>query len=216
MKIQFPSIVPLLHEAPYGVLATHSTQLAGYPFGSILPFVLDEYHCPVFLMSVLAEHTKNLLDDCRASLLVSNADAQNILNAARLTLIGDVVKFNPLQEMIARYLRYQPDAKQYLELGGFAFFRLQPKRIRYIAGFGEMGWLDENDFASGMPMPLEIEEKLYHELIKALPFGIRLLGVDCYGVDIERQGRRERQQFPNALIADDGASEAIKRFVMAF
>jgi hypothetical protein len=215
MNIQLDAVIPLLHEATFGILATQSTHLPGYPFSSILPFALDEHHCPVFLISALAEHTKNLVADYRTSLLVSNADAQNVLTSARLTLIGDVEKIDPSQEMVARYLRYQPDAKQYLELGGFGFFRLRPKRIRYIAGFGEMGWLSENEFASGAVLPLDAEEILYKELIQVLPFGIRLLGVDCYGVDIERQGQRERQQFPNAPIPVENALDAIKRFVCA-
>ena len=69
MNIQLDTVIPLLHESAFGVLATHSTQLPGYPFASILPFVLDESHRPIFLISALAEHTKNLLADARASFL---------------------------------------------------------------------------------------------------------------------------------------------------
>lgn len=45
--------------------------------------------------------------------------------------------------------------------------------------------------------------------------GVRLLGLDCYGVDIERQGKRERQQFPDMLVATENAGEVIKRFLAA-
>lgn len=215
MKIQLDTVIPLLHEATYGVLATQSAQLPGYPFASILPFVLDEQHHPVFLISGLAEHTKNLLMDPRASFLVASPDGHHVLTAARLTLIGDAEQFDVSQEMVARYLRYQPDAKQYLDLGDFAFFRFTPRSARYVAGFGEMGWIDEEGLASGPVLQLADEEKLYRKLIQVLPMGIRLLGLDCYGLDIERQGKRERQQFPNAPVASENAGEAIKRFVVA-
>lgn len=215
MKIHLDTVIPLLHTTSYGVLATQSTQVPGYPFASILPFVPDERHSPVFLISGLAEHTKNLLVDHRASFLVSSPDGHNVLTGARLTLMGDVQRFEVAPELVARYLRYQPDAKRYLELGDFAFFRLTPKRARYVAGFGEMGWMEESEWAHGAMLSLADEAKLYPDLIEILPTGIRLLGLDLYGVDIERQGKRERQQFPNAPVAAENISEVTKRFLAA-
>lgn len=214
MKMHFDAGIALLHKTSYGVLATQSTAVPGYPFASISPFVLDERHCPIFLISALAEHTKNLMADHRASFLVASPDGHNVLSGARLTLVGDVRRFDASQELIARYLRYQPDAKQYLSLGDFAFFRLTPKRARYVAGFGEMGWMDEVEWAKGTVLALSDEAILYRDLMAILPTGIRLLGLDCYGVDIERQGQRERLQFPHAPVTQHVA-EAIKRFLAA-
>lgn len=215
MKIHLDTVIPLLHATSYGVLATQSTQVAGYPFASILPFVLDERHRPVFLISALAEHTKNLLADHRASFLVSSPNGENVLTGARLTIVGDVQRFEVSPELVARYLRYQPDAKRYLDLGDFAFFRLTPLRARYVAGFGEMGWVEEEEWASAAVLPSAGEAKLYRDFTDVLPIGTRLLGVDCYGVDIERQGKRERQQFTNAPVAEKNVGEVIKRFLAA-
>ena len=215
MDIALETIIPLLHQAAFGVLATQSTQLPGYPFASILPFVPDERHRPVFLISALAEHTKNLLADLRASFLVTSQDGKNVLTAARLTIIGDVMPVDASPELLARYLRYHPDARQYLELGDFAFFRLNPRRARYVAGFGQMGWVDEAEWANGLALPLADETNFYQMLIAALPMGIRLLGLDRYGTDIERQGGRERQQFPNAPLGMENIGEVIKRFLVA-
>jgi len=215
MKIHFDTVIPLLHATSYGVLATQSTQVPGYPFASILPFVLDELHRPIFLISALAEHTKNLLADQRASFLVSSPDGQNVLTGARLTLVGDVQRFEVSPELVVRYLRYQPDAKRYLDLGDFDFFLLTPRRARYIAGFGEMGWVEEDEWASAAVLSLADEAKFYPDLIAVLPIGIRLLGLDCYGVDIERQGKHERQQFPNAPVATENIGDVVKRFLAA-
>ena len=215
MTIPIETIMSLLHGTTYGVLATHSTQLPGYPFASILPFMADERHHPVFLVSRLAEHTKNLLADLRASFLVSSPDGKNVLTAARLTIVGDVMPVDASPDLVARYLRYHPDARQYLDLGDFAFFRLVPKRTRYVAGFGQMGWVEGGEWAAGAVLPLADEANLYQEFIAALPMGIRLLGVDCYGVDIERQGRRERQQFPNAPVMAENVGEIGQRFLAA-
>ena len=215
MKISLETIIPLLHKSTYGVLATQSLQLPGYPFASILPFVLDERHRPVFLISGLAEHTKNLLADPRASFLVSNSDGKNVLAGARMTILGDVAPVDAVPDLVARYLRYQPEARQYLELGDFVFFRLTPQRARYVAGFGEMGWVEADEWADGAVLELADEVRLYRDLIGVLSMGIRLLGLDCYGVDIERQGTRERQQFPNGTVGADNFGEVTKRFLAA-
>lgn len=47
----------------YGLLSTHSRAVEGYPFGSVVPYVLDHEACPVLLVSRLAEHTRNLAAD---------------------------------------------------------------------------------------------------------------------------------------------------------
>ena len=85
MKITFHSAIHLIHEAAWGSLATHSTQAPGYPFATVLPFAPDEQHCPMFLISGLAEHTKNLIADYRASLLIHSRDSQNVLTTERIS-----------------------------------------------------------------------------------------------------------------------------------
>ena len=212
MNITIDSVIHLLHNPSSGALATQSTQMPGYSFASIIPFVLDERHRPVFLTSKLAEHTKNLLVDCRASFLVSSSGEQNILAGERLSLIGDVKPVDPSSEFIARYLRYQPDAEQYLALGDFAFFQLTQRRGRYVAGFGQMGWIEELDWADCASLPLLEEVQLMHEIEP--PSG-RILGLDCYGFDIEHNGKRERQRFPNGPVTTDKIAEVVKRFLAA-
>ena len=54
----------------HGALSTLSRKLAGYPFGSSVPFVLDHAARPAILISRLAEHTRNIHADPRVSLLV--------------------------------------------------------------------------------------------------------------------------------------------------
>jgi len=201
MKAETSVLIHLLHGSAAAALATQSAQLPGYPHASVLPFVPDERHCPILLVSRLAEHTRNLRADPRASLLVTPPGSHNVLEEPRLTLIGDATPLDIAPAMLARYLRYQPDARQYLELGDFAFFRLQPKRARYIGGFARMGWIDETQWGEAAALDPADEQACCDELAAALPADIRLLGLDCYGADLEQGGRRQRQPFPNAPIA---------------
>jgi hypothetical protein len=216
MKATFDTVIHLLHEVPAGTLATHSVHMPGYPFATALPFAPDERHRPIFLISGLAEHTKNLLADARASFLVASREAQPILAGERLTLVGDVARIDASAELLARFLRYHPEAEQYVALGDFAFFQLTPKSARHIAGFGEMGWIDGAEWANAAMLPLTDEALLYQELVVHQRPGVRLLGVDSYGVDIERGGKRERQHFAKPLTSPEKIGENVRRLLSAF
>ena len=209
MNLNFDSVLHFLHGAAAGSLTTQSRQMPGYPFASVMPFVLDEGHRPVFLISGLAEHTKNLAADCRACLLIHGPD----VNAERASVLGDVQRIDAAEQLRARYIRYHPDAEQYLALGDFAFYRLMPKGARYIAGFGHMGWIGEADWAASASLPAADEASLARELIGAPPAGVRFLGADCYGFDIERGGRRERQRFSDGPIAAHDIGTAVRRIL---
>ena len=131
-----------------GILSTHSARFEGYPFGSVAPFVLDQQGQPLVLISTLAEHTKNIMADCKTSLLVF-AGAEDLQANSRLTLIGDVEQTDKNDPYLrARYLRYFSSAEQYFDAHDFYFYRMQIKQARYIAGFGRMSWMDGEEFKS--------------------------------------------------------------------
>ena len=197
MKIPFESVIDLLHGAGVATLATHSAQMAGYPYATALPCVVDEAHCPLFCISALAEHTKNLLADGRASLSVVRAEVGNVLTAERMTLVGDAERVDAHPELVARYLRYEPEAEQYLQLD-FMFFRFTPRRVRYIGGLGRMGWLDADAWAALPVLPLREEAELLHRFAARAPAGVRLSGIDFFGVDYVVEGTRSRHAFPVA------------------
>ena len=57
------------------------------------------------------------------------------------------------------------------------------------------------------------KEILLQELIGVPPAGIRFLGADRYGFDIERAGRRERQRFSDGPISVDDIGSAVRRIL---
>lgn len=130
-----------------GVLSTFSSKFAGYPFGSVAPFVLDHSGQPVILISTIAEHTQNIIANPKVSLLVFAGDDDLQANA-RLTLIGQAVKIDKADDNLrARYLRYLPQAASYFDMHDFNFYRIEIAQVRYIAGFGKMGWLSGNSLS---------------------------------------------------------------------
>jgi putative heme iron utilization protein len=60
----------LLLAAKAGVLSTLSLDVPGFPFGSVVPYCLDRGGLPLILVADIAQHTRNLLADPRASLTV--------------------------------------------------------------------------------------------------------------------------------------------------
>src|SRR6266446_296620 len=78
----------LMHLGRVGTLSTISRKRAGWPFGSVMPYALDDAGCPLFLISSMAMHTQNLQEDSRSSLLVSQSEgAADPLGAGRVTLM---------------------------------------------------------------------------------------------------------------------------------
>ena len=215
MDISIDDVIHLLHSVSHGALATHSERVAGYPYATVLPFVLDEQHSPVFLISSLAEHTKNLLRNPRASLVVFDESQANLLSGARISLIGDGLPFDADKRFVARYVRYQPDGERYLALGDFAFFRFETKQVRAIAGFGSMGWIEPERLSRIASLSLDEEEKALRHVPRSSSGDFRLLGVDPYGADLARAGVRERHKFDGAPLKGESLRRALELFSLS-
>src|SRR5207245_3655445 len=69
----------LIHLGRVGSLSTLSRKHPGWPFGSVMPYALDVTGRPIFLISSMAMHTQNLLNDPKASLLVTQSEAPDPL-----------------------------------------------------------------------------------------------------------------------------------------
>ncbi len=150
----------LLKGRAFGVLATVSKKVPGYPFASVTPFSVDDQGRPVFLMSGLAVHTKNFLEDPKASLLVFEPGAeQDPLGSARMNVMGEVHAVPEADLAAARelYLEQHPDSAQWVDFADFGLYRLLVQEVYYIGGFGEMGWVSKSDFAQASSNAAESE-----------------------------------------------------------
>ena len=67
----------------------------GWPYASLVLAACDHGASPILLLSDLAEHTRNVARDGRASLLFDGTDGhENPLSHPRVTLLGRIVKTN--------------------------------------------------------------------------------------------------------------------------
>ena len=119
-----------------------------------MPFAADEFGRPVFFISTMAMHTQNLHQDERARLLITQPGVVgDPLGAARLTLIG-AAKVAPADEVRDLYLLRHESARYWQDYTDFAYYRLEVEGVYFIGGFGVMGWLPVEDYATAAPDPL--------------------------------------------------------------
>lgn len=141
-----------------GTLGTLAIDPAGTPFGSVAPFGLTDDGVPVICISELAEHTRNLRADARASMLVVEPTAAggDPLAAGRVTLLGRGVEVDAAgrEEAKATHLAGNPHAAGYVDYGDFSFWRVEVDAIRYVGGYGRMSWITAGDWAAARPDPV--------------------------------------------------------------
>lgn len=204
MKEPYHLAQRLLRRASQGALATLSAELDGWPFASAVNVAALADGSPVFLISRLAEHTRNLTADARASLLLVDPFAP-AEGAPRLTVIGRAEPLTLSAAEKVRCLRLRAAAEQYLQLGDFAFWRIRPERLRVIGGFAAAGWVSGEVYLGAPQLGLDDEQTLLGELPAGE--GNTLLGVDAYGADgVDAAGQRWREEF----IAPCASADAVR------
>jgi len=140
-----------------GSLSTLSRKQPGFPFGSVMPYGLDDHGRPIFLISTMAMHTQNLQADPRASLLVTQDNGGgDPLGASRVTLLGNVlpVRAQELAEARKLYLASYANSKYWVDFEDFSFCRMDVVDVYYVGGFGVMGWISASEYSRSQPDPL--------------------------------------------------------------
>ena len=102
----------LTRRATKGALATMHSE-SGYPYASLITLATDADGTPVFLISTLARHTANLVQDPRASILIDATGAlADPLQGARVTLTGTAERTAD-ESVRRRFLARHPEAAVY-------------------------------------------------------------------------------------------------------
>lgn len=141
----------LVSQLRTGTLSTLNAD--GYPHGSYVTFALDGPD-PVFLVSTLASHTKNLQGDRRASLMVHESHADDPLANGRVTLVGDCAPLESPGSARDAFLAAHPQSEYYVDFKDFGFWKLVVGSIRYIGGYGRMSWVDIEAWRGAEPDPI--------------------------------------------------------------
>ena len=213
----------LVRAARSGVLSSHSKKFPGFPYGSSLPCASDHAGRIVVLISHLAEHTHNVEQDPRVSFLISES-GPDLQSRARATLLGQAQRIEADSTLQARYLRLFPQHAQYLEIGGFAFWQIEPAHIRTIEGFGSMHWLHGDGYLADPGDVPDIETSVLEHMNADHTDAIRVLCVhqhavdaghaemvafDCDGFDVRADERLLRFSLPHPVRTAEQARAAL-------
>ena len=125
-----------------GVLGTHSTSMPGYPFGSVVPYLLTPAGDAIIYISDIALHTRNIKANDKVSLTIFDAGEDDSQANGRVTIMGsaELAKQNDVK---AQYFRLFPQAKKYEQTHDFNFYAIRTERVRFIGGFGKIHWVDK-------------------------------------------------------------------------
>ena len=124
------------------VKATLATTMAddGSAYASLVTMATAMDGRPILLLSSLADHTKNLDTDARASLLIEDtAGHANPQTGPRVSLLGDIEPSDDPSHR-ARFLARHPAATLYADFADFRFHVMTIRRVHYIGGFARAVW----------------------------------------------------------------------------
>ena len=185
----------------------------GHPYASLVTLATEPDGTPLMLISRLALHTQNLLQDPRASLLCDGTGADgDPLASGRVTLIGQAERTESTSAR-RRFLARHPKAALYADFPDFAFYAVRIERAHFIGGFGRIVDIAPPDLltdlaGAGSLVAAEAEiiahmnddhaaaVELYATVLAGVPGGAWLMtGIDPDGCDLVCGGEARRIGF---------------------
>ena len=198
----------LLRGAEYGTLATLDRQ-EGRPFASLVAMATAPDGAPVLLLSDLAEHTKNLANDPRVSLLIDGtAGLADRLTGPRLTLAGRVERTSG-DDAVKRYVSRHKSATLTSGFADFNYYRLIVAGAHQVAGFGHIDAIDGDDLLVDAALAEAIAaveadalarvNERHGDRLAALGTDTTIAALDADGAELHSHDRTIRGDFDRRL-----------------
>ncbi len=205
----------LLREGRSGAFATLIPG-SGDPYCSLVNVATAVDGAPLFLLSNLALHTKNIMADKRVSLMLDERKEGDPLEGARIMLMGTCSKNSDVSASIS-YLRRHPDAEMFANFADFAFYRMEVVRVHLVAGFGRIVDLNPQDILTDVSDAQALIEseadaiahmnsdhadacRLYAtKLLDGADGDWRCVGIDPEGIELQLGRKALRLPFPQRI-----------------
>ena len=198
------------------------------PYASLVTLASTPSGTPLFLISKLAIHTKNIQNNPHISILIDDSDhTGNPVEGARVTLQGQATTAVE-QWARHRFLTFHPDAEQYSDFKDFDFYYLKVKQAHFVGGFGKIQTLPANEFLVDVSSAsslieaeteilshmnedhAEVVELIATRLLKAEPDRWRMIECDPAGFNIGNGVSVLRMEFSRQINSPD---EARRQFI---
>ena len=220
----------LLRRSRQGALATLMAS-SGDPYCSLVNVASHPDGSPILLISRLALHTRNILDDSRVSLMLDERAAGDPLEGARIMLAGRAEQAGADDEPVLRrrYLAAHPSAEAFVEFKDFSFFRIRPLWAHLVAGFGRIIDLKPEEFLTDLTDAaslLEAEQSAVEHmnadhreamnlyatrLLGAESADWRCVGCDPDGIDMQAGTATLRLDFPRPIATPAALRQMLKQ-----
>lgn len=188
---------------------------SGDPYCSLVNVATAIDGAPLFLLSNLALHTKNILANARVSLMLDERKDGDPLEGARVMLMGSCAKTDPA--VAGAYLRRHLEAEMFANFGDFAFYRMEIGRAHLVAGFGRIVDVGPKDLLADMSDAQALVEsetgaiahmnedhadacRLFATKLLGGPDGDwRCVGIDPEGLELQQGRTALRLPFPQRV-----------------
>lgn len=136
----------LIHQARHAVLGSLDPD-SGAPLVTRIALQADADGTPLALLSGLSAHTRALMADPRAGLMIGDDAALkgDPMTHARLSILALARPAAPDPERRARWLAQDAKARVYVDLPDFGFWRIEPQSALLNGGFGRAFRLSPQD-----------------------------------------------------------------------
>ncbi len=217
----------LLREGRSGALAT-LVPGTGDPYCSLVNVGTYADGAPLFLLSKLALHTKNILADKRVSLMLDERKEGDPLKGARVMLMGTCAPTAD-SSVPSSYLRRHPEAEMFANFADFSFYRMEITRAHLVAGFGRIVDLRSQDIltdiSDAQPLIDSEAEAIEHmnadhadacrlyatNLLGASDGEWRCVGIDPDGLELQNGRAALRLPFPQRITAPGPLRAVLKQ-----
>jgi putative heme iron utilization protein len=224
-----PSIAAkkLLREARSGALATLMSG-SGDPYCSLVNVATASDGTPLLLISKLAVHTKNIISDPRASLMLDERRQGDPLQGARVMLMG-IASATEDPHARRRYLERQPEAEMFAGFADFALYQIKLRSAHLVAGFGRIIDLEPREILTETSDARELVAaepeivahmndehadavRLYATRLLGAPAGEwRCVGCDPEGLELQLDRTALRLVFSERVRAPGALRQVLKR-----
>jgi len=189
----------LMRRARSAALATTLRDNDGWAFASLVTVACDCDGSPILLLSDLADHTRNLAADPRASLLFEAASGRaNPQTGPRVTVLGRITRSVRASDR-RRFLARHPGAAVYAGFADFAFYRMTVERAHFVGGFARARWLATGDIL--------IDDKVLEGIAEAEPDILAHMNTDhaqAVGLYAARLLRRQGEGWTMVAVDPEG------------
>jgi putative heme iron utilization protein len=219
----------LLRRSRQGALGTLMVG-SGDPYCSLVNVASAPDGSLILLISRLAVHTKNILADSRASLMLDERAPGDPLEGARIMIAGRAEEVNgdDREVLRRRYLNAHPSAEAFVDFRDFSFFRIRCSGAHLVAGFGRIIDLrpeqflteiaDAADLIAAEQGAIEHMNEDHREAMNLYAVNLlgagqsswRCTGCDPDGMDMQAEARTLRLDFPRRVT---GAGDLRKMLV---